>query len=214
MAGLGPGPTAADAGRMPRRCRAAANGGHAVRPRCTASHQPAESTPDAAADDRHAGRAREPDGRTESCRPFPADAAATEGAAGRNHRCHADSAAPTAPAAEGAAEPARSRRTTAEQPAATTEAPGDTGLEQAEPKDVKLRFNFRYQPWEDVLDWLAEQADLSLQSTLVPEGTFNYSDTHEYTPTEAIDLINGVLLPPGLHAGAARPIADRDESGG
>ncbi len=65
------------------------------------------------------------------------------------------------------------------------------------PTDVKLRFNFKYQPWGEVLDWLAEQADLSLQSTLVPEGTFNYSDTHEYTPTEAIDLINGVLLTQG-----------------
>ncbi|MHB0959816.1 MAG: secretin N-terminal domain-containing protein [Pirellulaceae bacterium] len=76
-------------------------------------------------------------------------------------------------------------------------APSDGGLEAADPKAVKLRFNFRYQPWEDVLDWLAEQADLSLQSTLVPEGTFNYSDSREYTPTEAIDLINGVLLTQG-----------------
>ena len=75
--------------------------------------------------------------------------------------------------------------------------PGETGLEAAAPKDAKLRFNFRFQPWEDVLDWLAEQADLSLQSTLVPEGTFNYSDSREYTPTEAIDLINGVLLTQG-----------------
>ena len=60
-----------------------------------------------------------------------------------------------------------------------------------------MRFNFRFQPWGEVLDWLAEQADLSLQSTLVPEGTFNYSDNRDYTPTEAIDLINGVLLTQG-----------------
>ncbi|MFO7904860.1 MAG: hypothetical protein R6U98_19510 [Pirellulaceae bacterium] len=62
---------------------------------------------------------------------------------------------------------------------------------------IKLRFNFRYQPWEDVLDWLAEQADLSLQSNIIPEGTFNYTDTRAYTPTEAIDLINGVLWQQG-----------------
>ncbi len=65
------------------------------------------------------------------------------------------------------------------------------------PREIKLRFNFRFAPWEDVLDWLAEQADLSLQSSLVPEGTFNYSDSREYTPTDAIDLINGVLLNQG-----------------
>lgn len=71
------------------------------------------------------------------------------------------------------------------------------GFAERDPEAVKLRFNFRYQPWQDVLDWLAEQADLSLQSTLVPEGTFNYSDSQAYTPSEAIDLINGVLLPQG-----------------
>ena len=66
-----------------------------------------------------------------------------------------------------------------------------------EPRDVKLRFSFRFQPWEDVLDWLAEQADLSLQSSIIPEGTFNYSDPRAFTPSEAIDLINGVLLTQG-----------------
>ena len=49
----------------------------------------------------------------------------------------------------------------------------------------------------DVLDWLAEQADLSLQSDIVPEGTLNYADRHDYTATEAIDLINGILLTKG-----------------
>lgn len=67
----------------------------------------------------------------------------------------------------------------------------------ADRENMKLRFNFRYQPWEDVLDWLAEQADLSLQSNIIPEGTFNYTDTRTYTPTEAIDVINGVLLQQG-----------------
>jgi type II secretory pathway component GspD/PulD (secretin) len=60
-----------------------------------------------------------------------------------------------------------------------------------------LRFNFYFQPWEDVLDWLAEQADLSLQSDLVPEGTLNYRDNRSYSATEAIDLINGILLAKG-----------------
>ncbi len=64
-------------------------------------------------------------------------------------------------------------------------------------KDVKLRFNFRFQPWKDVLDWFAQQADLSLVLDAPPQGTFNYSDTREYTPAEAIDLLNSVLLTKG-----------------
>ncbi|MBC7851946.1 MAG: hypothetical protein IAF94_00775 [Pirellulaceae bacterium] len=64
----------------------------------------------------------------------------------------------------------------------------------AEPKEnVKLKFNFVYAPYKDVLEWLAEQSDLSLNSDVVPTGTFNYTDSREYTPAEAIDLINSVL---------------------
>lgn len=64
-------------------------------------------------------------------------------------------------------------------------------------KTEKLRFQFRFQPWKDVLDWFAQQADLSLVMDAPPSGTFNYSDTREYTPAEAIDLLNGVLLTKG-----------------
>ncbi|MFH1921481.1 MAG: hypothetical protein ABIP48_16570, partial [Planctomycetota bacterium] len=63
------------------------------------------------------------------------------------------------------------------------------------PVEKRLTFMFRFQPWVDVLDWLAENADLSL---VIPEApppaTFNYTDTREYTPTEAIDLLNSVLI--------------------
>ena len=65
------------------------------------------------------------------------------------------------------------------------------------PQTRKLRFQFRFQPWKDVLDWFAQQADLSLVMDAPPQGTFNYSDTREYTPAEAIDLLNGVLLTKG-----------------
>ena len=60
-----------------------------------------------------------------------------------------------------------------------------------------LRFNFRYAPWQDVLDWFAEQAGLSMLLDAPPPGTFNYTDGREYTPAEAIDLINSVLLTKG-----------------
>ena len=61
----------------------------------------------------------------------------------------------------------------------------------------KLKFNFRLQKWESVLDWVVDEAGLSLVMDEAPPGTFNYSDSKEYTPTEAIDLLNGWLLTKG-----------------
>lgn len=69
-----------------------------------------------------------------------------------------------------------------------------------EPKnwdDIKIKFNFRYHPWRDVLDWFADQADLSLVMDSPPSGTFNYIDGKLYTPTEALDVLNSVLLTKG-----------------
>ncbi|MGQ9604814.1 MAG: secretin N-terminal domain-containing protein [Thermogutta sp.] len=65
------------------------------------------------------------------------------------------------------------------------------------PSDVRLRFNFRYQPWQEVLKWFAEQAGLSLVMEAPPSGTFNYVDDREFAPSEAIDLLNSVLLMKG-----------------
>ncbi|MGQ9761083.1 MAG: secretin N-terminal domain-containing protein [Thermogutta sp.] len=86
----------------------------------------------------------------------------------------------------------------------TTEGGSDQGgvatvaqVPQLPPADVKLRFNFRYQPWKEVLDWLAQQAGLSLVMESPPPGTFNYVDDHEFTATQAIDLLNSVLLTKG-----------------
>lgn len=61
----------------------------------------------------------------------------------------------------------------------------------------RLKFNFRFAPWKDVLEWFATQADLSLILESPPPGTFNYTDTRTYSPEEAIDLLNGVLLTKG-----------------
>ncbi len=60
-----------------------------------------------------------------------------------------------------------------------------------------MKFSFRYQPWGDVLDWFAEQADLSLIMDSPPPGTLNYTDGKAYTPAEAIDLLNSILLTKG-----------------
>ncbi len=62
----------------------------------------------------------------------------------------------------------------------------------------EFRFNFRYQPWQDVLDWFADKADLSLVLESPPPGTLNYHDSRAYTATEALDVINSVLLTKGF----------------
>ncbi|MDR0520634.1 MAG: hypothetical protein LBH00_02145, partial [Planctomycetaceae bacterium] len=58
----------------------------------------------------------------------------------------------------------------------------------------KIRFTFRYAPWKDVIEWFADQAALSLQADNVPTGTLNLTDGQYYTPTEALDILNGYLL--------------------
>ncbi len=74
----------------------------------------------------------------------------------------------------------------------------DTAVAEADTAAGKLKFNFSKQKWSDVLDWLAAQSDLALIMNEEPPGTFHYSDSKEYTPGEALDLINGVLLTKGF----------------
>ena len=62
----------------------------------------------------------------------------------------------------------------------------------------KLSFNFRYAPWTDVLMLFADAAGLTLDLNDVPPGTFNYYDRGEYTPTEALNILNGYLLQKGF----------------
>ena len=61
----------------------------------------------------------------------------------------------------------------------------------------ELTFSFRYQPWREVLDWFAEEAGLSLAMDVTPSGTFNYVDDRSYTPGEALDVLNSILLTKG-----------------
>jgi type II secretory pathway component GspD/PulD (secretin) len=62
----------------------------------------------------------------------------------------------------------------------------------------ELSFNFRFAPWTDVLELFAEVADLTLDLTEVPPGSFNYYDDGKYSPTEALDIINGYLQQRGF----------------
>lgn len=110
-----------------------------------------------------------------------------------------DDANTNAPQAEPAAEPMVG--------SPDAESPSEAAPADAEPQsngtpplagdDVKLQFNFRFQPWAEVLQWFADQADLSLIMDAPPTGTFNYTDSRSYTPAQAIDLLNGVLLTKG-----------------
>ncbi|MBN2292001.1 MAG: hypothetical protein JXM70_06215 [Pirellulales bacterium] len=68
-------------------------------------------------------------------------------------------------------------------------------VQPAGPK--KLRFNFHFQPWSETLRWFAEEAGYSLVLDTPPTGTFNYTDNRVYTPAEALDLLNSVLLTKG-----------------
>lgn len=79
----------------------------------------------------------------------------------------------------------------------TTAAQKGTPAEKGPNGEVLLRFNFSYAPWQNVLEWFAEQSDLSFTSDQWPQGTFNYTDSKKYTPQQAMDIINRVLLVKG-----------------
>lgn len=62
------------------------------------------------------------------------------------------------------------------------------------PAQAKLMFQFREMKWDEVLNWFAQQQDLTLVMDRTPPGTFTYSDTRTYSPSEGIDLLNSVLM--------------------
>ncbi|MEM7478644.1 MAG: hypothetical protein AAF483_26980, partial [Planctomycetota bacterium] len=66
-------------------------------------------------------------------------------------------------------------------------------------EDIRLQILFRGAPFDEVIDWLAKQADLALDSNIIPPGTFNYEDrSRTYTVAETMDRINESLLSSGF----------------
>lgn len=64
--------------------------------------------------------------------------------------------------------------------------------------ETPLRLNFKSTPWEEVLLWIAKEAELSLQVDSYPVGSFNYSDPYRtYSVSESLDIMNSVLLNKG-----------------
>lgn len=94
-----------------------------------------------------------------------------------------------------AARPARSTTGGGEGAIAATTDEGTISVGKGD--EATLSFNFRYAPWSDVLKLFADAANLTLDLNDVPPGTFNYYDDKTYTVTEAMDVLNGYLLPKG-----------------
>ncbi|MCA9223139.1 MAG: hypothetical protein KDA71_22630, partial [Planctomycetales bacterium] len=84
-------------------------------------------------------------------------------------------------------------------PQTETAPPAETTIRPASraPNDDRLRFSFVHTPWADVIEWFADEAGLALQRDTMPAGTFNYTDPRSYTPAEALDLMNSILLTKG-----------------
>ncbi|QDV88104.1 secretin N-terminal domain-containing protein [Stieleria magnilauensis] len=89
-----------------------------------------------------------------------------------------------------------------EQPApqpelADTQPVNDPQPTSADAPEAEVRFAFAGVPWREVIDWIADEADLALHIDGVPAGSFTYSDPSSFTHQEAIDRINLFLLPQG-----------------
>lgn len=118
-------------------------------------------------------------------------AGAAEAAAGK-----ADAAATQRPAtadAQGAATDEADDAEPAGEPVLATAAPEPDDGDESAP----LVFTFQDAPWPDVLRKFANWAGLTLDLTDLPPGTFSYYDNRQHTAAEAIDILNGYLLPRG-----------------
>ncbi|WP_197526975.1 secretin N-terminal domain-containing protein [Pirellulimonas nuda] len=85
----------------------------------------------------------------------------------------------------------------AEEPAGAGDGPAVSDQTAPATEVRTLRFSFVDTQWPDVLRWIADEADLSLDLTDEPPGVFNYIDEKRLSVTEAIDVLNGYLLPRG-----------------
>ena len=64
--------------------------------------------------------------------------------------------------------------------------------------DVRLEINFQGEPWDNVLKWLATQADMAFQPDVIPPGSFTYRDrSRGYSVGQTMDIMNYSLLNSG-----------------
>ena len=107
----------------------------------------------------------------------------------------AESGAGSAGAAEG---PGRQPDPTDPPAGADSVASFDSGDGQPGQRIEKFSFNFRYAPWDRVLEMLADGAGLTLDMQRVPPGSLTHLDHREYSATKALDIINGYLIRKGF----------------
>ncbi len=85
--------------------------------------------------------------------------------------------------------------------APTAQSPSDVAAKPLLPMtgpENGLVISFNGTPWKEVLQWLAKQAELSLQVDAYPTGTFTYRDPfRRYSVAETMDIMNSVLLGKG-----------------
>lgn len=62
----------------------------------------------------------------------------------------------------------------------------------------KFSFNFRYAPWEQVLQDFAVSTGYTLDMAQIPNGTFSHIDSKEYNVDQTLDIMNGYLQRKGF----------------
>lgn len=62
----------------------------------------------------------------------------------------------------------------------------------------KFTFNFRYAPWEQVLQDFAISTGYTLDMAQIPIGTFSHIDSKEYNVDQTLDIMNGYLQRKGF----------------
>lgn len=82
-------------------------------------------------------------------------------------------------------------------PEAPAEAPNPINEEVKWTDDGAVQFSFRNQPWKDVLQWISDASQLTLQWQELPGDALNLTTTHSYSLEEARDLLNRLLLSRG-----------------
>lgn len=87
---------------------------------------------------------------------------------------------------------------TTKRPAEPPEPPDPEVLKVRPNEEGKVHFNFKGHAWEDVLQWIADISQMSLDWQELPEGYLNLSTQEAYTVEEARDMVNRLLLARGF----------------
>jgi len=87
---------------------------------------------------------------------------------------------------------------TVKRPTEPPEPPDPKELDLRPDPDGKIRFNFRGQPWPEVLDWLSTVSGMSLDWQELPADYLNLVTQDSYSIPDARDLINRHLLARGF----------------